>query len=144
MTLRVPVWGVVLALTVVVAACTAGAGSSASTGSPDEPGTSASIGLEGPILTPEEAFAKVVAVDPRFAGIEPLDPEMIGQARWYDAAPIDGGGYEVLIGIGWGDCPSGCIEEHVWTYLVATDGTVTLTDEGGDPVPSDAFPQPGS
>ena len=37
--------------------------------------------------------------------------------------------------VGWGDCPAGCIDEHVWTYDVAQDGTITVVSESGPPVP---------
>jgi len=89
------------------------------------------------VTTPEEAaVAAVIAENPMFAGIAPLRPDVIGASRWYVATPIIGG-YSIEVTIGWGDCPAGCIERHVWTYEVAANGTVTLTSESGDPVPSD-------
>ncbi len=36
---------------------------------------------------------------------------------------------------GWGDCPSGCIHEHVWHFTVNVDGTVEFVGEEGDPLP---------
>ncbi len=90
-------------------------------------------------------MAAIVAVEPRFAGIDPLNPDLVGQAAWYDAKPASGvGAFVVTIQVGWGDCPAGCIERHTWTYAVAPDGTVKLLSEGGDPVPPDAFPTPDS
>jgi len=82
-------------------------------------------------------MAAVVATNPNFAGITPLLPDTIGASRWYVATPMAGGGYSIEITIGWGDCPAGCIERHVWTFDVAADGTVTLKSETGDAVPSD-------
>jgi hypothetical protein len=84
--------------------------------------------------TAAEAARLVLEQDPRFAGIGPRDENLIGQAAWYDVAPAEDG-WQVVIRIGWGDCPAGCINEHRWTYGVAADGRVTLTNETGDPVP---------
>jgi hypothetical protein len=88
-------------------------------------------------------MAAIVVAEPRFAGIGPQNPDLIGQAAWYEAKPASGvGAFVVTIQVGWGDCPSGCIERHTWTYAVAPDGTVTLLSEGGDVVPPDAMPSP--
>jgi hypothetical protein len=70
----------------------------------------------------------------RFAGIGQLDDNLIGQAAWYRVA-ASGDGWEVLIRIGWGDCPAGCISEHRWTYSVARSGSVELLQEDGDLLP---------
>jgi hypothetical protein len=129
----------VLVLGISVAAC---AGASAPSGSP---GASPAPSVGGPVTTPEDAVARVIAQEPRFAGITARDPDMIGQASWYEVAPASGvGAFVVTIRVGWGDCPSGCIEEHTWVYAVAPDGTVTLQSEGGNAVPSDAWPAPGA
>jgi len=93
--------------------------------------------------TPEEAVAAVVAMDPRFTGIEPFNPDLIGQSSWYKVMPASGvGAYIVQIRIGWGDCQAGCIDEHLWSFAVLPDGTVNLQSESGDAIPPDAFPQP--
>ncbi len=93
--------------------------------------------------TPEEAVAAVVAFDPRFAGITPLLPDVIGQSSWYTVQEASGvGAYIVEIQVGWGDCQAGCINKHVWTYVVQSDGSVALQSESGDPVPGDAWPKP--
>jgi hypothetical protein len=135
----------VLLLTIVVgtAACGGLSGSSAPSGSPvASPAPSAG----GPVMSEEDAVARVVALEPRFAGITKRDPDMIGQASWYEVAPASGvGAYVVSLRVGWGDCPSGCIEEHTWVYAVAPDGTVTLqSDDGPSEVPPDAWPAPGT
>lgn len=94
---------------------------------------SAAGGSPGP-QTAAEAAQLALAQQARFAGIGPLDPNLIGQAAWYEVSAVDDG-WEVVIRIGWGDCPAGCISEHRWTYSVARDGTVALLGEEGDPLP---------
>jgi hypothetical protein len=88
-----------------------------------------------------EAAARVLASDPRFAGIGPILPDIIGQSAWYEAVAT-GDGYEVTIIIGWDDCFAGCISKHRWSHDVTTDGAVTLTSEEGDGLPSDLPPPP--
>ena len=127
-----------LGIVISIVACS---GASAPSGSP---GVSPAPSVGGPVTTPEDAVARVVAQEPRFAGITARDPDMIGQASWYEVAPASGvGAYVVTVRVGWGDCPSGCIEEHTWVYAVAPDGTVTLQSEKGDSMRSDALPAPG-
>jgi hypothetical protein len=82
----------------------------------------------------DEAVALVLAHEERFAGIRPYDPGLIGQAAWYEVAEA-ADGWRVVIRIGWGDCPAGCISEHRWTYAVGGDGGVSLLGETGDPLP---------
>lgn len=95
----------------------------------------------GRVTTPEQAVERVIAHEPRFAGIRPRDPELIGQPAWYEVAPASGvGAFLVSVRVGWGDCPAGCIDEHTWLYAVGPDGSVTLRSEAGDPVPADAWP----
>jgi hypothetical protein len=36
--------------------------------------------------------------------------------------------------LAWGDCPAGCLYEHVWVFQVK-DGAVILLDEYGDEIP---------
>ena len=61
------------------------------------------------------------------------NPDMIGQASFFTAEPADGG-WRVTFETGWGDCPSGCIDRHTWTWDVAEDGTVTFVGEDGSPL----------
>lgn len=89
----------------------------------------------GGVDTPEAAAALVVAQDPRFAGIGPLDPNIIGGCCSWSAVPGADGAWTVTIEIGWGDCPSGCINRHHWIYEVTSAGTVALVSEDGPPVP---------
>jgi len=88
----------------------------------------------GSPTTAADAARLALAQQPRFAGIEPLDQTLIGQAAWYEVMAVDDG-WEVLIRIGWGDCPAGCISEHRWTYSVGADGGVKLVSDEGDAMP---------
>jgi hypothetical protein len=87
-------------------------------------------------LDQTDAVDLVRAEDPLFAGISPRDPELIGQAAWSEATRDDGG-WEVVIRVGWGDCPAGCINEHRWSYAVSDEGEVSLVEETGDPLPGE-------
>ena len=90
----------------------------------------------GALTTPDEAARLVLAQQERFRGIGAYDPNLIGQAAWYKVASA-GDGWEVQIRIGWGDCPAGCINEHLWVYGVTRDGSVHLISQDGE-VPPDA------
>jgi hypothetical protein len=125
-----------LLLGLVLAACSGGgtAPSVAPSASPSA----------GPVTTPEQAIARVVAADPRFAGIQPFDPNLIGQSSWYQVTPASGVGvFVVKVRLGWGDCPAGCISEHIWQFAIGPDGSVTTQSETGDAVPPEAWPSPG-
>jgi hypothetical protein len=161
-------------IAVVAAACTAGsAGTPAGTsgtpagtpsgtasatagtaGTPSGPpgtpagtaGTSpAPSGAPSLILYAQDAAAAVAATNPLLAGIEAKDPNLIGQARWWEATPLELAKppvpWSVVFHVGWGDCQAGCIDEHVWTYKVDVDGTVTLVSESGSPLSSDVLSQ---
>ena len=82
----------------------------------------------------DAAVRLVLAQDDAFRGIEPRNPDLIGQAAWYEVLETDSG-WRVSVRIGWGDCPAGCIDEHSWTYDVTTNGGVALTSESGPPLP---------
>lgn len=81
------------------------------------------------------------ASNPLFASMGPLEPDMIGQAAWYEAT-IQGDVYIVMVTMGSGDCFAGCIDRHTWNYVVERDGTVSLDSEEGDDV--DAAPPDGT
>jgi len=87
------------------------------------------------VTTSAEAARRVLALDSRLRSIGPYDPSLIGQAAWYKVSAI-AGGYRVVVRIGWGDCPSGCIDEHLWTYEVAPTGEVGFVGETGPAVPA--------
>jgi hypothetical protein len=115
------------AAVLVVAACAAGGTTAPSpTPSPSPtPGTGT--------ITADEAVARVIASDPQFAGIGPLDPDLIGQSAWVEVSPGTVG-WRVMVTKGWGDCQAGCISRHTWIFEVDGDGTVTLVEEQGDPL----------
>jgi hypothetical protein len=122
----------------VVAACSGAASSAPGPASPPIVG-----GL--PVTTEADAVARLVAVEPRFAGIGPRDPDLIGQSSWFEVAPASGvGAFLVTMRIGWGDCPAGCIDEHRWLYAIGPDGAVTLQSEAGSPVPAEVWPAASS
>ncbi len=85
----------------------------------------------GTPLTGDSAAQLVLAEQARFAGILGVDPNLIGQSSWYEVVEA-GTGWEVVVRIGWGDCPAGCISEHRWIYAVSGEGSVTLLREEGD------------
>jgi hypothetical protein len=91
-------------------------------------------GSSGAATNAAQAAGVALSQQARFRGIGPFDATAIGQAAWYKVA-ASGDGWEVLIRIGWGDCPAGCINEHQWTYLVGQNGSVGLTHEEGDALP---------
>jgi hypothetical protein len=82
---------------------------------------------------PDDAARIVLATDERFAGIQPRNPDLIGQAAWYEVTE-SADGWRVKVNMGWGDCPAGCINHHAWTYEVSRAGEVRLLSEEGDPL----------
>jgi hypothetical protein len=127
-----------VALHAAVAGCGGATASPAPTAEPSNRPTPTPIAR--PVVTPGDAAAVVIASDPRFAGTIELTPDIIGASRWWTAEPLGGGGFRVELTIGWGDCPAGCINRHVWTYDVTPAGQLSLVSETGDVVPS---PLPG-
>lgn len=125
---------IALVALVAVAACAASGAASPS-------GTATPTGPAAPtVASAEDAAARVVASDPRFEGALPLDPEMIGSSKWWEASANYDGSYNVKLTLGWGDCPAGCINKHTWTYRVARDGALELLEESGVPVPESLAP----
>jgi hypothetical protein len=88
----------------------------------------------GGVRSADAAARLALEQEERFAGLPARDESLVGQAGWYDVAESDDG-WDVLIRIGWGDCPAGCIHEHRWTYHVTRAGVVTLVRETGDRLP---------
>ncbi len=122
--IRGALFAALLLLALVTAACGPTAGS---------PGASP-VPSVGPIDTPEAAVAVIRARAPWFDGIEARDPDLIGQAAFWETATT-GDGIRVTFEVGWGDCPAGCIDRHDWTWHVAPGGTVSWVGEDGSTVP---------
>ena len=122
------------AILLLVAACSTAASPSPSPAPTPRPTPTP---IAATVTSPADAAALVIATNRMFTGTTELRPDVIGASRWWKAEALDGGGYRIEITIGWGDCPAGCIERHVWTYEVDASGAVELVSETGDPVPSD-------
>lgn len=143
---RLPV--LALVAVIVVAACTGAGPSGSSAPTSTAPAATPTPTLRAPsptpiavdVASPADAAALVIATDPRFEGAIALTPDIIGASKWWGATAVAGGGYRVTITIGWGDCPAGCINEHVWDFEVSADGQVTLIGESGDPISSGGIP----
>ena len=116
-----------LAVALVMAAC----GSSTTASPTPSPVT---------VDSPEAAARLVAARSPLFEGIGPRDPDLIGQASWWEAVSL-ADGWRVTFRVGWGDCPAGCIDEHTWTYDVTGDGALSLVEERGTAVPAEVLDQ---
>lgn len=121
-----------LMTSILVAACGPGAAPSPSPAPTARPTPTP---ITAPVSTPDEAAALVIATNSLFAGAMPLTPDVIGASKWWTATPLADGGYTIELTIGWGDCPAGCINRHVWTFEVDGNGAVRLIGETGDPVP---------
>jgi hypothetical protein len=124
-------------LLIAVAACGSSTAASPPTPSPTATARPTPTPVAATVATPEDAAALVIATNPIFAGAGKQDPEIIGASKWWTATPLDGGGYEIEITVGWGDCMAGCIERHTWTFHVGPDGALEKVAEEGDEVPSD-------
>jgi hypothetical protein len=90
--------------------------------------------VSAPVASLEDAAARAIATDARFAGATQVQPDSIGLTKWWTGEALATGAYRIEITLGWGDCPAGCINHHTWTFEVAADGTVTPTGESGDPL----------
>jgi hypothetical protein len=87
------------------------------------------------LTSPAAAAARVQDVVPGLVGIGEKQPDAIGACCFWEAER-SATGYRVTFEVGWGDCPSGCIDRHRWTYDVSADGAVQLAEESGPAVPS--------
>jgi hypothetical protein len=130
------------AVVLSAAACGGSAGSPAPTATPrptPTPVGDAPTPTPGRIVvgSPFDAGTLVVASNPLFEGVAPRMEDMIGQDRYWVATPLDGGRYRIDVTIGWGDCPAGCIDKHIWTYEVWPDGSLELVSEVGPELPPD-------
>lgn len=95
--------------------------------------TESSAPVAQPVESGAEAAAAVLLADRElFRGV------VVGaagsehqQGSYYEPA---GDGWRVVIRVGWGDCPAGCIYEHEWRFNVSAEGDVSLEVEAGDPL----------
>lgn len=124
-----------IAIAALIAACAPSALPAPSTAPPSGQPPASGAPSSGPITTPDDAAAAVISTDPRFAGLKPRDPNLIGTCC-FSSTIASGDGFAVTIEIGWGDCPAGCIDRHHWFYTVSTDGTIHLDREDGPPLPA--------
>jgi hypothetical protein len=124
--------GLVLGAATALAAC----GGASQSPSPEPAATARPTPTPVPaeVTTPEDAAALVIAANPLFAGAMPDDPNVIGASKWWTSEPLPGGGFRIEITVGWGDCVAGCIDRHVWTYEVRSDGVIELISENGPDV----------
>ncbi len=86
-------------------------------------------------------MAAVRARSPLFDGIGRRNPDLIGQGSWWEAERLDAGSplsdWRVTVEVGWGDCPAGCIDRHIWTWDVAPGGDLVFVAEEGSPLTED-------
>ncbi|MEO6349668.1 MAG: hypothetical protein ABIP53_03365 [Candidatus Limnocylindrales bacterium] len=129
-----------MAATALIVACGGAAtptgrpGSPAPTPAPTQmPSPTATTGVPMSVTSPAQAAALVFASDARWAAMAPFRADIIGASIWFETFS-EVGGYGVRITAGEGDCESGCIERHTWTYHVDNDGTVGLVGEEGDDI----------
>ncbi|MEO5703440.1 MAG: hypothetical protein ABIZ52_02775 [Candidatus Limnocylindrales bacterium] len=118
----------------ILAAC---GGAAAPSASPAPSAKPTPTPIAASVATPAAAAALVIASNPLFAGAVELSVDLIGASKWWVATPLAGGGFTIVMTVGWGDCPAGCINRHVWTYEVKGDGALSLVTETGDPLASD-------
>jgi hypothetical protein len=125
-----------LALSVVLGACTNG---STTPPSPTGPAPTPTP-IAADVNSAADAAALVIATNPLFEGAAELNPDMIGASKYWEAEVLADGAFQITMTLGWGDCPAGCVERHTWIYNVAADGQLTLVEESGDPLPAGSFP----
>ena len=65
----------------------------------------------------------MVAVDPRFLGYGPLNPDVIGASRWVQVNEMPDA-FILTFVAGSGDCPAGCINHDYVKFRVGRDGSV--------------------
>jgi len=132
-----------IGLAVAVGGCSGSTSPPSGAPASPEPSTTPAVTptpIAATVTSAADAAALVIATDPRFEGAIGLTPDVIGASKWWTARALADGAYQVTLTIGWGDCPSGCINQHTWRFRVAADGQVTLLDESGDPVSADGIP----
>lgn len=130
---RLPAAALIIVLATALAAC---GGATPPTPSAEPSARPTPTPIAAPATTPAEAAALVIATNPIFQGATELSPDIIGASKYWVATP-NATGHTIEMTVGWGDCPAGCIDKHVWTFDVTSDGTVKLLSENGPEVPID-------
>ncbi len=70
-------------------------------------------------------------------GIEVADGDYIPQGSDIELhRNVGDGSVTATFRYGWGDCALGCDGVHQWVVFLPGDGTATVMDEGGDPLPA--------
>lgn len=95
--------------------------------------------VELPIDSADEAVAAIIAAGGPFDGFVAESDGLIGASQTYIVAGDVEQGWKVNFTYGWGDCQAGCINSHIFYYIVdVTTGDVSFQGEGGDALPADA------
>jgi len=126
-------------IAVLLAVLSLGALASCAAGSPPTASPSPTV-PPVTVSSPEDAAALVIAGNPLFAGAIEMTPEVFVASKWWESTANADGSYDIKVTVGWGDCPAGCINRHVWTFHVGPDGGTKLVKEEGDPVPASLAP----
>lgn len=127
---------VAVVLLVSLVGCSVGSGATPGSSVPPSP-----TPVGSPAWPAEaSAVAAVLASDPSFRGFAPRDPGLVGQDRWYEAAPSASAGFTVTLHVGWGDCPAGCIHQHDLVFEVQASGQVRAAGSSGEPLPPGLLP----
>lgn len=121
-----PVAFLLLVIALVVAACSVAPSSGPAA-------SSTTLGGGGPVASGLGAVEAIRDRVPLFDGFGIQNPDLIGQASFFTVDQVEGG-WRVTFQTGWGDCESGCIDRHTWTWDVARDGTLTFLGEEGSPL----------
>jgi hypothetical protein len=106
----------------------------------------AQFGMPNIFQLSAQGFALCFMAPYRFDDLVPLY-EVIDGVFDVDALPVIGDGSKIrlqedgtyLFRYAWGDCPSGCIYQHIWVFRV-TGETVELLEEYGTPLPVKVVP----
>lgn len=88
-------------------------------------------------ITADQAMDAVREGAPWFDAVGRKDPSLIGQAAWWEAEPAVDGGWTIAVTVGWGDCPSGCINRHTWHWAVDAAGGVAFVAQDGPALPTE-------
>lgn len=80
----------------------------------------------------------MAALAKRFAGIKGVgyaEPNGGGGDGPNITAQVGTDNWLLTYSLGWGDCPSGCIARHYWSFEVDSSGEVAYTGSSGTPIP---------